>query len=195
MRNSKKNRYDDVRIAVDTLRREGMPVNITQVANLTGIKMCTLYNYKDLHELMGVKPKKKGTVTTYDRYTARIRELFTVGKPMNRDDIRDELLAAADEVNESVMTRALNTLIAAQYIVCNSSGYYRLKNDSGYSAPQTDAVQSVLMDEDGKVTVVPPGQSAISLAEKLIRSGAKKLTHLVPAEYFEPATTVVSRKI
>jgi hypothetical protein len=196
MTNLKKKRYNDIRLAVDTLRSEGLPVNINQVANLTGIKVSLLYTYKDLYDLMGVKPRSPSPVSvtmTRDRYVTVIRDLVKDGKPMNRQDVCDELQAiCGNPVDETAMMQAINSLVATGFLLAGNNGYYRLK-DSPNNGPAT--TQSVLMDDAGHLTVVPAGQSALSVAEQLIQSGARKVVHFMPAELFEPATTVISRRI
>ncbi|MFM0649772.1 hypothetical protein PQR14_36115 [Paraburkholderia bryophila] len=196
MTKTKKNRYNEIRLAVETLRNEGLPINISQVSNLTGIKVSLLYTYKDLYSLMGVKPRTPKPVPvapSRDRYITVIRDLVKDGRPMNRQDICDELQAiCGSEVDQTAMMQAINSLLAMGVLVTAPNGYYRLKGSPNNGA---STIQSVVMDDAGNVMIVPAGQSALSVAEQLIQSGAKKVVHFVPSEFFEPATTVVSRRI
>ncbi|PRZ48175.1 hypothetical protein BX589_128131 [Paraburkholderia fungorum] len=197
-------RKKDILVAIETLQAEGMPVTIKEVANLTGLPYHLIHAQKSLHSLMNIRPvasyKQKreqpkrdftAAASMHDRYVTVIKDLVMAGKPMSKQDVADEIGAMGMGVDHPAIARAINSLLAARDLTMDGNGLYRLAKEPVTTAAE---VRSVLMDETGKVTVLEPGQSALQIAEKLIRAGARKIIHLLPSEFFEPTTAVVSHK-
>ncbi|MFM0417409.1 hypothetical protein [Paraburkholderia aromaticivorans] len=197
-------RKKDILVAIETLQAEGMPVTIKEVSNLTGLPYHLIHAQKSLHSLMNIRPvasykqnrgqpKREFTAAAsmHDRYVTVIKDLFMAGKPMSKQDVADEIEAMGMGVDHPGIARAINSLLAARDLTMDGNGLYRLAKEPVTTAAE---VRSVLMDETGKVTVLEPGQSALQAAEKLIRAGARKIIHLLPSEFFEPTTAVVSHK-
>jgi arginine repressor len=194
-------RKKDILVAIETLQAEGMPVTIKEVANLTGLPYHLIHAQKSLHSLMNIRPvasyKQKreqpkrdftAAASMHDRYVTVIKDLVMAGKPMSKQDVADEIGAMGMGVDHPAIARAINSLLAARDLTMDGNGLYRLAKEPVTTAAE---VRSVLMDETGKVTVLEPGQSALQIAEKLIRAGARKIIHLLPSE---STTAVVSHK-
>jgi len=200
-RKSKQQGMAEVKLAVETLKNEGIEVSLSEISNLTGISIPVLYTYKQIYDLMGVK--KRGPIGTRkpvaikanpseNRYMTVIRGLFLDNRPMSRSDIADELVAAlGGSVDSAAMIQAVNSLIASNTLSLDSNGYYRLKE----APAKTSIAPSVLLDETGNATVLKQGESPLEVAERLIRAGARRIVHLMPSEIFESTTTIISHRI
>ncbi|SAL47530.1 hypothetical protein AWB71_02579 [Caballeronia peredens] len=196
-------RQADILAAIQALKDQNMPVTIKEVCSLTGLPYHIVYGHKELHEQMNIRatapykkkqqtPKREFTpaASMYDRYVTIIKDLCMTDKPMSKHDFADEIEGMGLTVNVPDISRAINSLLASRDLMMDGNGLYRLAKEQS----TTTEAPAVLMDEKGTVTVLEPGQSALQIAEKLIRAGAQKIIHLLPTEVFEPTTAVISRR-
>ncbi|HDR9180346.1 TPA: hypothetical protein QDB06_000870 [Burkholderia vietnamiensis] len=199
-----KKTINEIKVAIDTLKNEGLPVTIEQVASLTGFSDQTIRNHRKhfLNDLPLTRPRRNShinkpafspTASNLDRYSTVLKDLFVSGTRMNKQDAADELSAVTGgSVDPATMNQALNSLIANGVLSLDTNGYYRLKEGQHKSG---ESFVSVLLDEAGNVTVIKAGESALRVAERLISEGARKIIHLVASEVFQPATTIVSHRL
>lgn len=217
-RGKPKNHDDDdfvIGVAIEELIKNNEKITISSIAKHAELDYYDVVinplaqPYKRVHspraKIISNPEKYLTTDDVLNQYIIALKDVFSHNRPITLDDAKDILKLELDDFSSQLFRSAVNHCERDGSIVQhpNDASLYQMayKPSPEVLKPHVEparhkASQSILMDEDGNMVLVPDGKTAHQFAQQLLSEGkSKKLTHFTAVETFEATVIVVAKTL